>query len=116
MGRVVAFRREEQQSQPKKGTFFLDFHGSCVHLAETFQECPNVGPTYESESLREELRHARMWSQLPPCRYGHGVFRLRGKAIVILANEEEYANGGEGTEVPLIAHVHSKEPLFLLSL
>lgn len=34
--------------------------------------------------------------------------------IVIFMNKED-ANGGEGTKVPLIAHVHSKELLFLLS-
>lgn len=30
-------------------------------------------------------------------------------------NEEEDANGGEGIEVPLMVHVHSKELLFSLS-
>lgn len=33
------------------------------------------------------------------------------KTIVIFMNEDQDANGREGTEVPLIAHVHSKELL-----
>lgn len=44
------------------------------------------------------------------------VFRLSVKAIVIFMNEEEDANGGEGTRSLFRAHVHSKEPLFLLPL
>lgn len=40
---------------------------------------------------------------------------MKSNDLVVVFMNEEDANGGEGTEVPLMAHVHSKELLFSLS-
>lgn len=102
---------------------FLEFHGLCLNLAEICQECSKVGPTEigkasvnSSSMLRWDLNyplwipHIAIAADLIkiPC-----VFRAKVKTIVIFMNEED-ANGREGTKVPLIAHVHSKELLFSL--
>lgn len=74
---------------------FLDLHGLCVNLAEIFQECPRVGPKRAKASLEScgilNFRLADM------ARVTKMSFRLSVKAIVIFMNEEEDANGGEGT-------------------